>query len=502
MIKNLLSKIKSFFSGEDNYIQTFEEIDDDIKNDAKKKIGFMLLLLPIVGFILVVLFKTGVKYYDYHYGSKPNMEQEKVVKDVNTEIKLDDGRIWRTRTDKEIRKTKESVENAEKAISEVHQKIDTQTQQIQTEMQQRDVKIDQQHNELVDLINEQNKALNNTMLNIETNFDKKIGDTKKDILAEGLKNNKPTKLDLNKLIPFGVQTNNSSTNATSTPTKPIQTEKVEFIDINDNISEFEVSTFNNYKQEEQKPEKPKSFIMDAGFAKATILAAGEFNTMTKGDDDRVPIFFSLDTKVITPNGGEADLTNCMLRGAGKGDFTTSKVPVKIVKLDCRMTDDDGVHYRISKTINGAVYDETGGYALKGRMITKEGEIFAKAIPIALLETGLNILTEKASNNDTKNTQDVFNFTGASTQGAADIGQTIVNKMGEYWLDYLDALNPKIDVRPGRQVVIAFFGGEVLEIKKYIPADLENFEKGLIDASYIDATEQEEKMKAEGVKKND
>jgi hypothetical protein len=33
---------------------------------------------------------------------------------------------------------------------------------------------------------------------------------------------------------------------------------------------------------------------------------------------------------------------------------------------------------------------------------------------------------------------------------------------------------------GGIVVVAFFGGETLEIKKYIPASLENFENGLLD----------------------
>jgi hypothetical protein len=481
-LEKIKKTIKTFFRGEDDYLKTYEDTDSEISGNAKKKIGIFLFVVPVISVIIIILVKASMAYYDYHYGKKTNMEIEPIVEEQkNTSIKVDDVRIWRVKTEKEQEKLNQEIVNVKSSIGELDKKLEDTSLEIQETISKQDEKFTKNHQELIDAIKEQAALTTQTINQIGSQYDEKLNSLKENIKNEVKNSEKPTRIDPRKLLPVIANSEQSNTNTQAKKEEKI--EQVEFIDINDNITEFEVSTI---VEEVEEKKKPKSFIMDAGFAKATILAAGEFNTMQEADSDKVPIFFSLDTKVITANGGEADLTGCMLRGAGKGEFATSKVPVKIVKIDCKMIDEDGVHYRISKEVNGAVYDETGGYALKGRLITKEGEIFSKAIPIALLETGLNILTERARNtNNTSNGTEVVNLTGATNQGLASTGQTIVNKMGEYWLDYLDALNPKIDVRPGRQVVIAFFGGEKLEISKYIPADLENFEKGLIDASYID-----------------
>lgn len=203
--------------------------------------------------------------------------------------------------------------------------------------------------------------------------------------------------------------------------------------------------------------------------------------MSEGTKETLPIVISLDTKLKTPNNEEMDLRECFVRGAGKADFTSATAEITITNIQCHLVDSEGNHYKINKDVEGWVFDEVGGYGVKGRLITKEGEIIAKALPLAFLQTGLSIMTENArtSRNTTSNAG-VIEFSTAPAQVGANAGRTIIDKMGDLWLKYIDGLNPKVNLRPGREVVVGFKGGEVLTLEKFIPADIGTFNKEFED----------------------
>ena len=471
---NIIKRLKEFFLGNDDYtLKTYEDTDKDIQQGVKRNFGKIIVVMVILVPIVLILIKTTYRYIDYHYVSKPNIVEEKKEQVKNTDMKISNDRIWKTKAEEEQKNIKNDVINVKKSITDLDKKLVDTSNEIKEQIKLQSESTLQQQEEIKKLIAEQ--SLNNSLdiKKTKEEFKKDIETVKKDVKESSLETNIDIKklVSLNPLVPPKYQQKEEVE----------EIKQVEYLDIT--ATEFNVSTYENYKDEVKK-KRPTRFILDAGFGKATILAAGEVNTIEEGEDQRVPVFLSIDSEILTANGDQIDLKECILRGTAKGDFATSKAAITIVKIDCKLTDEDGVKYRISEKIQAVVYDETGGYSLKGRLITKEGEVFAKAIPIALLETGLNILTQKA-NNSSNNTGDVISLGQSASQGASDTGQTIVNKMGEYWLKYLDSLNPKIDVRPGRQVVIAFFGGETLNIQKYIPASLENFEKGLYNDMEID-----------------
>lgn len=494
-----IKKIKEMFLGKEDYtLKTYDDTDDGIQKNVKRKVAKGLVAAVIIIPIVLILVKTSVQYVNLNYLAKPQIEEAKVDKVKNTELKISNDQIWKTKAETEQKMLKQDMNNVKKTLSDLNLTVSDSTKEIQEQIQVRLDEAEKHSKELKNLITKKAIESEIRMKNLQSDYKKDLKKVKKEIeLERKIEIEEKTKIDPSKLIPIGtpVKVDSKGKPILAENGLPIivadvkgserigyedykEVEQVEYIDLDEQFTEFQVSTLNNIDEEEIKV-KPKSFMLDAGFGKATILAAGEFNTISQGNDERVPIFMSIDSKIITANEGEVDLTGCILRGTGKGDFTTSKVPVTVTHIDCTLRDENGDNYRISEKIHGVVYDESGGYALKGRLITKEGEVFAKALPIALLEAGISILNAKVENQDNED-GDIISFNQSATEGVSKTGETIVGKMGEYWLKYLDALNPKVDVRPGRQIVVAFFGGELLNIKKYIPASLENFENGLLD----------------------
>lgn len=122
-------------------------------------------------------------------------------------------------------------------------------------------------------------------------------------------------------------------------------------------------------------------------------------------------------------------------------------------------------------------------ALKGRLVTKEGELIEKAIPLALLEGAI-----KALENSTKSNSTIYTYPGSSTgtstmnniQDSFAEGTTNrfdnSDKFSDYYLMILEQLNPTIELKAGRETTIGFEGGEVLQLEEYTPADVDFFEK--------------------------
>jgi conjugal transfer pilus assembly protein TraB len=471
----LIEKLKKTFLGnEDTDLQTFTNTDENIQKSIKRKIGVWVIILVIVIPFVYIITKTAYRYIDYHYIKK--VEIEKMPEEEKLNMVINDDEIWKTKTEEEQKNIKKDLNNVKVVVSELSQALKVSTTEIKEQIELQNKNTIKQQEELKNIINQSVDNTNKKIEDVKKEYDTQIEDVKNNIEKKS-----NTKIDPNKLV--SIMQPQNTTNQPNEIKKdiveePKEVEQVEYLEVVEDS--FSVSTIDNFKEE--KKQKPKKFIMDAGFGKATILAAGEFNTIDKGEDDRIPVFLSIDTSIITANGEEIDLKNCLVRGTGVGDFSTSKANITVTQLDCKLKDEDGNNYRISEKVHGVIYDETGGYSLKGRLLTKEGEIFEKALPIGLLEAGMNILMSKA--NETTNDSGVISFNQGTNQ-LTGVGDTIINKMGEYWVKYLNALNPKVDVRAGRQVVVAFFGGEELNIKKYIPASLENFENGLLDEINIE-----------------
>ena len=135
-----------------------------------------------------------------------------------------------------------------------------------------------------------------------------------------------------------------------------------------------------------------------------------------------------------------------------------------------------------------MYGENGKQGLKGRLVTKEGELIEKAIPLAILEGAIKALensTKKGSTiyaypgSGTSSTSTMNNLQDSFSEGATKTASTTLDKFSDYYLMILEQLNPTIELKAGREVSIWFEGGEQLKFEEFTPADVDFFEhKGL------------------------
>lgn len=471
-----MSRVKEIFndifkSKDDYLLDTYEDQDKKIKTKAYKKIGFYFVLVPIVGFILMVIIKALPAIYALKTQQADIKNEEKIQ---NTKLKVNNDEIWKLKSEEKQKELDSSILSLKDEIKQVNTNLNTSVNEIKNIVIENNEKTSQELTQFKQQVEEKIESKDRQFETFQETNKVDINKLKDELKNETI--NVSTKLDPNKLI--NLNDTQSYPNETPTITKRKNNSDYEYVEIGESTE----NTINTLQVEkEAKEEKKKEFTLVTGFAKGTLINGGNLKTMSEGTKETLPIVISLDTKLKTPNNEEMDLRECFVRGAGKADFTSATAEITITNIQCHLVDSEGNHYKINKDVEGWVFDEVGGYGVKGRLITKEGEIIAKALPLAFLQTGLSIMTENArtSRNTTSNAG-VIEFSTAPAQVGANAGRTIIDKMGDLWLKYIDGLNPKVNLRPGREVVVGFKGGEVLTLEKFIPADIGTFNKEFED----------------------
>ena len=227
-------------------------------------------------------------------------------------------------------------------------------------------------------------------------------------------------------------------------------------------------------------EEKIEFHIPMGMARGTVISGVNAPILNFGNSSDItsnPVYISLDSEIMLANNHTIKAEECMLLGAAAGQLTDSRGTIILNKISCILTNHKtGKTYRAEDRIEGWVFGEDGLVGLKGRLITREGDIIATALPLTLLETAMTYITEKArSSVQVVGTNDV-GFGGYISSGAKYGGTEVLTKLADIYIKYLDALNPVVSILPGREVTVAFRGTTT-------PIVLQEYEG--LDVAYFD-----------------
>ena len=489
-IKNFFTNCKEIFKGKDDYLlDTYEDIDKKIKSKAYKKVGIWIAVIPIVLIVGVILFKALPAIIELKLKENKVVTTEKEKK--NTEIAFSEDEMWKLQSEERQKEQESKLEKLNDDVSNIETLIKTSVNEINENIKTSNKENKENLTSLKKEIFQEIENTNEKIKNIKSENDVELEELKKELNnGKYSKESSLKKLDPNKLVLLNPEKpnfeNQSNVNKRvesimgKIDEEVIEEDEVEYEYVE--VSYEDGSNINTLEYEiddDEENDTPKEFYLSGGFVKATLLTGGDYHTMSEGDKETIPVTLSIDSKLVTPNNEKYDLRDCFVTGPAKADFTTKTAYITVSNIQCHLTDDEGKKYAINETIEGWVFDENGEYGAEGRLITKEGEIIAKALPLAILQTGMEVLTNRSQQNT--GADGVVSFSGASV--ASNAGQTIMDKIGDKWLKYIDGLNPKVNLRPGRELIVQFKGGNKLKIEEIEPADLGNFRKSIEGSDY-------------------
>ena len=214
--------------------------------------------------------------------------------------------------------------------------------------------------------------------------------------------------------------------------------------------------------EESKKEERKIVIPKGSFVKAVLLSGLDAPAGGKALSNPHPVLLKITDEAVLPNFWKADIKDCFLIGSGYGDLSSERAYIRIETLSCVKKNGEA----IEKKVQGFVAGEDGKEGLRGRVVTRQGQILARALIAGFLE-GISKAFAQANTNVIVSPQGSLTSVKPSqvfSVGIAGGLSEAAKKLADFYMKLATQMFPVIEINAGRRVDVVFlssvsFGGE-------------------------------------------
>jgi len=447
----MLDKLKNIFNKDG--IQT----DDDIIK-KKRFMAFGVLLLVIVGILVFSYWSFVQKQQKLHAGKKIERkglllsESEKQV-DWKSRIEADFSELQQQ--NKELRNQVNTLMQqleAEKKENELtKQEITKLLKQKKSQTKQTSEKIiPEKPKTEKETKPEKDSKANNKSKKDNKSKDEEAKTVNMDILPPPPK---PYENSNNEEEGYKQYYNNNSDHMKQPVTNPEDTTKSE--------EEKSIYVYDADKASLTKDNaSQESFYIPSGsFVRGVLLTGVDAPTMQVGEQQPQPVLINLNESTILPNRYRSNMIDCIGIGSARGDLSSERAYIRMVKISCI---EEGYEKKVVDTnIQGWIMGEDGKVGLRGRLVSKQGTILAKALVAGFAEGVANAFTEAASDvsvtpeGSTKTIDPDKAFQAAGLEGAGNA----MSKLAEFYMKMAESMFPVIEVGAGRNVTMVLKDGK-------------------------------------------
>lgn len=216
----------------------------------------------------------------------------------------------------------------------------------------------------------------------------------------------------------------------------------------------------------EKPEEEKKpvdgFINDllaGGMFEGVLLTGMDAPTNTVAKNNPIPALIRVKTDAILPNMYQGPVRECFVVASGYGMLATERAVLRTEKISCVTEDGEGIEQKI----DGYVVGEDGKAGLRGRLVSKQGQLIAKSLVAGMLEGLGTALQPQAvpqlnvSPTGTSQYQDP-DLTGAGKNALYGGVSSAANNVARFYLDMAKEIFPVVEVDAGRRVTVVLLNG--------------------------------------------
>lgn len=221
--------------------------------------------------------------------------------------------------------------------------------------------------------------------------------------------------------------------------------------------------------------KTSIYIPSGATTKAYLLGGVNAPTMTRGQNNPVPLLMKLVDITIIPNHDKLNLKDCFVLGEGYGDLSDERTHVRLTNLSCVGKSDDLRSY-IDHTVQGIVYDTDGIEGLVGEVISKQGTMLWRTF-VAGLVGGIgdafstqNQIVMASPYGTTTQTEDISTGQKLENSAYAGVGEA-ADKLADFYIKMAEAIEPRIETLGNKIIDIVITKGikiipkEIYQIKE-------------------------------------
>lgn len=223
-------------------------------------------------------------------------------------------------------------------------------------------------------------------------------------------------------------------------------------------------------EEEATPESADSgsdsvaYIPAGSILTGTLITGADFPTGKGSYDNPTPSLIRISKHAILPNRYTSDVRECFLLVGGRGELSSERAKLRGEMLSCIRNDGSVIQTKLNSYVAG----EDGKEGIKGRLVSKQGQLIARTMVAGFLSgmseafdyTPVSVL----STTSTGTVQYQNNFSSeAAKSGFAEGLKNSLDRVAEFYMDLADEMVPVVEINAGRQVDIIVISGTTLNV---------------------------------------
>ncbi|MEX0914729.1 MAG: TraB/VirB10 family protein, partial [Wenzhouxiangellaceae bacterium] len=209
-------------------------------------------------------------------------------------------------------------------------------------------------------------------------------------------------------------------------------------------------------QDDQGAGKPvmhhvRDFLPAGAFAKAVMLSGLDAPTGGLARTNPQPVLLRLLDHGTLPNRFRSRVRECFVTAAGFGDLASERAYLRLEKLSCVLR--DGAVLEV--TLKGFVAGEDGKAGLRGRVVSKQGQMIARALVAGVaggIGDGVAHSFTSLSTSALGNVQNI-DPGNIAQYGVASGFATALDRIAQWYLERANEVYPILEVDAGRVVEV-------------------------------------------------
>ena len=204
----------------------------------------------------------------------------------------------------------------------------------------------------------------------------------------------------------------------------------------------------------------RRYIPSGAFTRAILLGGLDAPTGGQAQRNPQPVLLRLVDNAVLPNQFRARIKECFVVGAGYGDVSSERAYIRTESLSCVTRDGTA----LDVPIKGYVAGEDGKAGMRGRLVSKQGQLLANAL-LAGVASGIGHAFQQGSTTMSVSPLGATSTVEPGKQFEAGFGTGVgkaLDRLAQYYITLAEKVFPVIEVDAGRTVDVVVTQGIALQ----------------------------------------
>jgi conjugal transfer pilus assembly protein TraB len=204
-----------------------------------------------------------------------------------------------------------------------------------------------------------------------------------------------------------------------------------------------------------------STFLPVSFTRGVLLGGLDAPTGGQAQSNPHPVLIRLSDNSVLPNRFRGEYRECFVIAAGYGDISSERAYLRTESLSCVRSDGAALEVKLQ----GSVYGEDGKVGMRGRLVTKQGQMLANALLAGVVSGIGQGVSTAVTTYSTSALGTIASATGADAYRAgigSGVGKAL-DRLASYYIKLAENTFPVIEVDAGREIDVVITKGVRIDV---------------------------------------